>query len=281
MKIGQREFETGKTYICGILNLTPDSFSDGGKYQDPDAMLYHVEEMISEGCDLLDLGAESTRPGFRPVSAQEEAERLLPAIEMIRGRFDIPISVDTYKAQTARAALSAGADLINDIRGLHPDPAMLQVIVDAHVPCVLMHDGPAPTSQQAAQELCASADMAQEAGIAADQIILDPGIGFGKTQEENLMLLRDLPVLAGSAYPVLLGASRKSVIGYALGLPVTEREEATITTSVLAVQAGCLFVRVHQVRGNRRAVDMAMAIRDGKQNIRKADENGPDQNQRP
>ena len=260
MKIGTRTFKTEKTYICGILNLTPDSFSDGGKYNRPDTMLHHVEEMVRDGCDLLDIGAESTRPGYIPVTAEEETERLLPAIEAIRKRFDIPISVDTCKAQTARAAIAAGADLINDIRGLHPDPQMLQVIAAGGVPCILMHDGPAPTAQKMTQEMLTAAQTAQEVGIAWEKIILDPGIGFGKTQDENLMLLRDLKVMTAAGYPVLLGASRKSVIGYATGLDVNQREEATIVTSVLAAEAGCLFVRVHNVKANRRAIDMTMAV---------------------
>ena len=260
MKIGNRIFETGKTYICGILNLTPDSFSDGGKYTGRDAMLFHVEEMVADGCDLLDIGAESTRPGYLPVTAQEEAQRLLPAIEEIRKRFDIPISVDTYKAQTASASAAAGADLINDIRGLHPDPGMLRVIAAEGVPCILMHDGDASDARQMTDEMCAAAETAQRAGIPRENIILDPGIGFGKSQDQNLMLMRDLSVMTAAGYPVLLGASRKSVIHYALGLPVDEREEATIATSVLAVSAGCMFVRVHNVKANRRAVDMAMAI---------------------
>lgn len=260
LKIGNRIYEDGRTYLCGILNVTPDSFSDGGRFMKADAILHHVEEMVRAGCDLLDLGAESTRPGFTPVPSDEEIGRLLPVIEAVKAHFDVPISVDTYKWETAQAALSAGADLINDIRGLHPDPQMLDVIAAHDVPCILMHDGAAPSAAVVTQEMCAAAETAQAAGIAKENIILDPGIGFGKTQEENLMLLHHLDVMTAAGYPVLLGASRKSVIGYVLDLPVDEREEATITTSVFAAIAGCRFVRVHDVRKNRRAVDMAAAI---------------------
>ena len=261
MRIGNRIFERGRTYVCGILNVTPDSFSDGGKYNSRDAMLFHVQEMVRDGCDLLDIGAESTRPGFSPVSAAEEQDRLLPALSDIRERFDIPVSVDTYKAGTARAVIAAGADLINDIRGLAPDPEMLRVIADAGVPCVLMHDGPASSAAACAQEMISAALAAQDAGTERENIILDPGIGFGKTQEMNLMLLGGLSELTQSGYPVLLGASRKSVIDYVLHLPVDQREEGTLVTSVAAVFAGCLFVRVHDVKANRRAVDMALAIK--------------------
>jgi len=247
MRIGRREFETGKkTYVMGILNITPDSFSDGGSFQARDAALRHVEEMLEAGMDILDVGGESTRPGFAPVSAQEETERVLPVIKAVKERFDVPISLDTSKAYVAKAGIEAGADLINDIWGLRGDPDMARTIAEGGVACCLMHNRQKTDYEQA--------------GIAPEKIILDPGVGFGKTYEQNLEELANLRELHQFGFPVLLGTSRKSVIGLTLKLPVDQREEGTLVTTVLAVQSGISFVRVHDVEKNKRAIRMTEAI---------------------
>ena len=273
MKIGKREFDTkNHTYIMGILNVTPDSFSDGGCFNRLDDALYHVEKMVNEGMDILDIGGESTRPGYVLVPEAEEAERVLPVIEAVKRRFDVPISLDTYKAKVAGAGLLAGADLINDIWGLKYDEKMAKVIADAGVPCVLMHNRKEAVYQdfmkEVAEDLKETAAIAEKAGIEREKIILDPGIGFGKTYEQNLEMISSLKELSGLGYPMLLGASRKSVVGLTLDLPVAERLEGTIVTTVFGVLAGCAFVRVHDIKENVRAVKMAEAILNagGKQN---------------
>ena len=265
MKIGNREFDVkNKTYIMGILNVTPDSFSDGGKWNDMDHALKHTEAMIAEGADILDIGGESTRPGHTPVGAQEEIERILPVIEAVKGRFDIPISVDTYKGCVAEEALKHGADLINDIWGLKYDPEMAPVIARYQAPCCLMHNREKIDYRDFLPDCMADMrkiiETAKVAGIAEDKMILDPGVGFGKTLEQNLMVMKHLNDFNQFGYPVLLGTSRKSMIGLTLDLPVDQRVEGTITTSVWAVQAHYGFVRVHDVAANYRAVRMAEAI---------------------
>ena len=252
MKIGNREFDVkNKTYIMGILNVTPDSFSDGGKWNDMDHALKHTETMIAEGADILDIGGESTRPGHTPVGAQEEIERVLPVIEAVKSRFDIPISVDTYKGCVAEESLKHGADLINDIWGLKYDPEMAPVIAKYQAPCCLMHN-------KDNTEECVN--IAKRAGIADDKIILDPGVGFGKTYEMNLMTMDNLELFQKLGYPVLLGTSRKSMIGLALDLPVDQRVEGTLATSVIGVMKGCAFVRVHDIKENKRVIQMTEAI---------------------
>ncbi len=267
MRIRNSNFaEDGKTCICGILNVTPDSFSDGGKWNTLDAALFHAEEMVREGAGLIDVGGESTRPGCIPIEEGRETERVIPVIEAIRSRLDVPLSVDTFHAGTARAAIEAGADLVNDISGLKADPEMAGVIAAAKVPCCLMHSRREAVYASFAEDLLAdleeSLETARRAGIPMESVILDPGIGFGKTREQNLWLLNHLDLLKGFGLPLLLGASRKSVIGLTLNLPVGEREEGTLVTTVMAVLAGYRFVRVHNVKANVRAVRMAEAIRD-------------------
>lgn len=265
MKIGKQEFDINNhTYIMGILNVTPDSFSDGGCFNRLDDALYHVEEMVNEGMDILDIGGESTRPGYVLVSEDEEAERVLPVIEAVKQRFDVPVSLDTYKAKVAGEGLLAGADLINDIWGLKYDEKMAQVIADAGVPCVLMHNRKEAAyrdfMREVAKDLEETLEIAQKAGIEKEKIILDPGIGFGKTYEQNLQMLSSLKELSVLGCPMLLGASRKSVIGLTLDLPVSERLEGTLVTTIFGVLAGCAFVRVHDIKENVRAVKMAEAI---------------------
>lgn len=268
MQIGSREFQTeGHTYVMGILNVTPDSFSDGGKYQQMDAALFHVEEMIKEGMDIVDIGGESTRPGYTLLSSQEEIERVTPVIEKIKSRFDIPISLDTYKSEVAEAGIAAGANLINDIWGLKYDNRLADVIAKAKLPCCLMHNRKEAVYQNYMQDVLAdlqeTISIAQKAGIGENQIILDPGVGFGKSYENNLEIIDKLEMLHTLGYPLLLGTSRKSVIGLTLNLPATERVEGTLATTVMAVLKKAMFVRVHDVKENVRAIRMAEAIRYG------------------
>ncbi len=267
MRIGNREFDlNNKCYIMGILNVTPDSFSDGGKFRELDKALFQVEKMLAEGMDVLDIGGESTRPGHEKISDEEEMERVLPVLEKVRAGFDVPISLDTYKPAVAKAGILAGADLINDIRGLKYDTRMAEVIAEAGVCCCLMHNrqdavyGSFITDVM--NDLRESISLAKAAGIAEDKIILDPGIGFGKTREQNLEMIAKLDGLHTLGYPLLLGCSRKSVIGLTLDLPVEERLEGTLVTTVVGVLKGCGFVRVHDVKENLRAVKMAEAIRE-------------------
>ena len=265
MKIGNREFkEAGHTYIMGILNVTPDSFSDGGKFNQMDAALKHAEEMIRDGADILDIGGESTRPGYTKISDEEEISRVVPVIEAVKKEFDIPVSVDTYKSGVAEAAAKAGADLINDIWGLKYDERMAKVIAGSGLACCLMHNRDKAEYESFMEDmkndLRETVALAKAAGIAEDKIILDPGVGFGKSYENNLEAIAQLKQLKELGYPVLLGTSRKSVVGLTLDLPAAERVEGTLVTSVFGVQAGCMFVRVHDVKENARAIRMTEAI---------------------
>lgn len=265
MKIGGREFDTkAHTYVMGILNVTPDSFSDGGKWMERDAALKHVEKMLSEGMDILDIGGESTRPGYSEITAEEEIGRVVPVIEAVKAEFDVPVSLDTCRAVTAEAGIKAGADMINDVWGLKKDEQMAAVIAGSGLPCVLMHNREEAASRSVMsavdEELSETFRIAEKAGIDGRKIILDPGIGFGKNYEENLVILNHLQELNMFGYPVLLGASRKSVIGEALDLPVEDRLEGTLVTTVFAVTKGCSFIRVHDIKENVRAIRMAEAI---------------------
>lgn len=284
MKIGNRVFSFGKkTYLMGILNVTPDSFSDGGNFCKKDAALYHAEEMIQAGADILDIGGESTHPGYEMISAKEEIDRILPVISAIKERFDIPVSVDTYKAEVALAAAEAGADLLNDIWGFRfetcgevngayvmPDidhtggiSRMALAAAKTGLPVCLMHNRREPYQDFAddiMKDLEESLAIAERAGVSREKIILDPGVGFGKSYENNLWCIKHLEEFSRFGLPVLLGTSRKSVIGLTLDLPVTEREEGTLATTVMAVMKGCAFVRVHNVEANRRVIAMTEKI---------------------
>ena len=265
MRIGSREFDTEhQTYIMGILNVTPDSFSDGGKYSRIDAALTHAEEMIRDGADIIDVGGESTRPGHQQITDEEEIERVAPVIETLKARFNTPISVDTYKSAVAREALKAGADLVNDIWGLKYDPQMAGLIAESGAACCLMHNRDNTDYGQFIPEFLddmrACVRLADAAGISRDKIILDPGVGFGKTYEMNLEIISRLEMMHELGLPLLLGTSRKSVIGLTLDLPPAEREEGTLVTTVYGVQKGCAFVRVHDVEKNKRAVKMTRAL---------------------
>lgn len=269
MRIGNRDFQTsGHTYVMGILNVTPDSFSDGGRWNHMDDALFHAQRMIEEGADILDIGGESTRPGYTRISDEEEISRVAPVIEALKKRFDIPLSVDTYKSGVASAAIAAGADLINDIWGLKYDARMAEVIAKSGLACCLMHNRDNAEyrnfMEDMKQDLRETIALAKAAGIADDKIILDPGVGFAKSYENNLEVISRLKEFNELKYPVLLGTSRKSVIGLTLDLPAAERVEGTIVTTVMAVEAGCMFVRVHDVKENHRAIQMAEAILDRK-----------------
>ena len=265
IKIGKMEFELkNRTYCMGILNVTPDSFSDGGKWNNRDQALYHVEEMLAEGMDILDIGGESTRPGYAMLSDEEETARVVPVIEAVKERFEVPISLDTCKAAVAREGILAGADMINDIWGLKNDPKMAEVIAESGLPCCLMHNRKVPGYGDYLREVISDLEetlhLAGKAGIGADKIILDPGVGFGKTYENNLEIISRLEALRALDYPILLGASRKSVIGLTLDLPVGSRVEGTLVTTVFGVIKGVSFVRVHDVKENVRAIKMAEAL---------------------
>ncbi len=291
LKIGNTDFDPAgrRVYIMGILNVTPDSFSDGGKFQQIDAALRHVEEMVRDGADIVDIGGESTRPGYVHITEAEEIERVARVVRAVKERFDVPVSVDTYKWRVMDALLAEGADLANDIWGLRygkfsgEEDHMAEVVAKHGVPVVIMHNDALARSREERTEeqyrislmeeaeeedvilrvkngLLDSIRIAKASGIAEDKIILDPGVGFAKTQEENLKVIQGLSKITKLNYPVLLAASRKSVIGNVLNLPPEEREEGTIVTSVMAAMAGCRFVRVHDVAANRRALDMTEAI---------------------
>ncbi len=275
MLIGKKEFDVkNKTYVMGILNVTPDSFSDGGKFNTMDQALKHTEQMIQEGADIIDVGGESTRPGYTLISDEEEINRVVPVIEKIKENFDTVISIDTYKSRVARESAKAGADLINDIWGCKYDKKTAEVIAEYGLACCLMHNRNLEQNpyqnlmKDVLKDLQESIDIALAAGVKPEQIITDPGIGFGKTLEDNLYVMNHVEELLDLGYPVLLGTSRKSMIGLTLNLPADQRAEGTLATTVMGVMKGCAFVRVHDVLANKRVVDMTEAIlKSGKKEI--------------
>ena len=265
MKIGNRQFDVERDcHIMGILNVTPDSFSDGGKWNDLQRAQQHVEDMIREGAAIIDVGGETTRPGHVQISTEEEIGRVVPVIEMIKKNFDIPVSIDSYKSPVVEAALQAGADMVNDIWGLKYDRRVADLIARYDVPCCLMHNREKAEYTDFMDEMCSdlmeSVEIARAAGVRDDQIILDPGVGFGKVYEQNLIAIHQLERLKALGFPVLLATSRKSVIGLSLDLPADQRVEGTLVTTVLGVQKGAAFVRVHDVKENLRAIRMTQAI---------------------
>ena len=265
MKIGNKIFEPSeKTYVMGILNVTPDSFSDGGSYTSIDKAMEQTEKMIQQGADIIDVGGESTRPGHVQIGDEEEIKRVVPVIREIKKKFDIPVSIDTYKSAVAKAALEAGADLLNDIWGFRYDEKMAELAAEYDVPVCLMHNRDNldydDFMEDVKKDLQISLDIAEKYGVKKENIMLDPGVGFGKTYEQNLMVMNHLEEIVDMGYPVLLGTSRKSVIGLTLDLPVDEREEGTLATSVLGAIKGCQFVRVHDGEKNVRALKMTDAI---------------------
>lgn len=263
--IGDREFQTkNHTYVMGILNMTPDSFSDGGVHNCVDDVYFYVEQMIHDGMDVLDIGGESTRPGYQQISCEEEIERVLPAIEGIKKRFSVPVSLDTYKSKVAIAGLQAGVDMINDIWGLKSDKDMARVIADANVSVCLMHNRSNTDYRDflsdVETELAESVYLASKAGIQENRIVLDPGVGFGKTYEQNLKITQNLDRLRLLGYPVLLGASKKSMIGLTLHNEISERLSGTLATTAVAVMKGASFVRVHDIKENVDVIRMTEAI---------------------
>ncbi|MDK2881568.1 MAG: dihydropteroate synthase [Clostridia bacterium] len=257
-----------RTLVMGILNVTPDSFSDGGRFFDPSAAVEHAHRMVEEGADIIDVGGESTRPATwtqEPLPAEEEIRRLRPVLERLVKELKVPISVDTYKAETARAALEAGVHIINDIWGFQRDPGMAKVAGEYDVPVVLMHNKKDTAYRDMMGEIIAflrkSIRIAEEGGVSPENIIIDPGIGFGKTTEQNLIVLRRLAELRSLGKPVLLGTSRKSVIGNTLNLPVDQRLEGSIATVVWGIAQGAAdIIRVHDVKESVRAARMTDAI---------------------
>ena len=265
MRIGNKEFDTkNKTYIMGILNVTPDSFSDGGKYNHLDAALFHTEEMLRDGADIIDIGGESTRPGHTVITDEEEIARVTPVIQAVKSRFDIPVSIDTYKGKVTEAALEAGADLVNDIWGFKHDRKVAELTAKYGAACCLMHNRHEAVYENFLEDMVRDMEecvrIAREAGVADDRIILDPGVGFGKTYEMNLEAIHHVDVLHRLGFPILLGTSRKSVIGLTLDLPADQRVEGTLVTTVMGVMKGCAFVRVHDIKENKRAIQMTEAI---------------------
>ena len=257
MRIGNREFDTkNETYIMGILNVTPDSFSDGGKFNHMDAALAHAEQMIRDGADIIDIGGESTRPGHTVISDEEEIARVTPVIEAVKSHFDVPVSIDTYKGNVAEAALQAGADLVNDIWGFKFDYKTAEVTARYHAACCLMHNRNEAIYQNFLEDMVA--DMKECVAIAHKAG--DPGVGFGKTYEQNLEAINHVDVLQELGLPILLGTSRKSVIGNTLDLPVDQRVEGTLATTVIGMLRGCSFVRVHDIKENHRIIQMTKAI---------------------
>ncbi len=304
MKIGNREFDLRggasseyKCYIMGILNVTPDSFFDGGKWNNLDSARAHVAQMIEEGADIIDVGGESTRPGHEQISIKKEIDRVVPFIEMIKKEFDIPVSIDSYKADVIEEALKAGADLVNDVWGFRYEKfygdgltkdsfskddlsneisgsvneggsgivtKIAQLTASYDVPCCLMHNRPDTDYtnyiEDVIKDLQDSVDIALRAGVSKDKIILDPGIGFAKNLEQNLILTNRLEELIGLGYPVLLATSNKSMIGLSLDLPSDQRVEGTMVTTVMGVMKGASMVRVHNIKENKRAIEMTRAI---------------------
>lgn len=268
MKIGNRLFDVEHDcYIMGILNVTPDSFSDGGKWNNLEAAKQHTAQMIEEGAAIIDIGGESTRPGHTQISDQEEIDRVVPVIEMVKRNFDIPVSIDSYKSPVVEAALKAGADLVNDIWGLKYDQKVADLIAQYQVPCCLMHNREKAEYENFLDDMCQdmrdSLAIAKRAGIADDQIILDPGVGFGKNDAHNLAAVWHLERLVELGYPVLLATSRKGFIGRALDLPTDQRVEGTMVTTVIGVEKKASFIRVHDVKENLRAIRMTQAIMRG------------------
>lgn len=275
MLIGNKNFDLkNSAYVCGILNVTPDSFSDGGQFDNLDAALFHTEEMINDGASIIDIGGESARPGYTMISDDEEIARVVPVIRSIKERFDIPVSLDTYKAGVASAGIEAGADLINDIWGLmyNTDTAsdgsiispMAALLAKTGLPCCLMHNRKSAEYSDFLSDYLDDnrkiIDCALKHGISKDKIILDPGVGFAKSLEQNLMAINTVDKLCELGYPVLLGTSRKSVVGLTLDLPKNERVEGTVATSVIGLMRGASIFRVHDVKENFRALKMAAAV---------------------
>jgi len=268
-RIGPATFRWGeRTFVMGILNVTPDSFSGDGLLADGDPVeraVARARAMVAEGADLLDIGGESTRPGHATIDAAEESERVTPVIAAVRRALpDVPISIDTTKPEVAESAVAAGADLVNDVWGVRPDASMARVAAAHRVPLILMHNRAEAVYEHVVEEvvadLAAALARATDAGVALDGLIVDPGFGFGKTPDHNVVILRELAALQILGRPILLGTSRKSTIGRILDLPVEERLEGTLATTALGIAGGADIIRVHDVRANVRAARVSDAV---------------------
>lgn len=273
LRCGSHVLSLDKTLLMGVLNVTPDSFSDGGLWFDRDAAVAHALEMVEQGADIIDIGGESTRPGADAVSETEELRRVLPVVEAVAGQTAVPISIDTRKASVARAAVGAGASIVNDTGGEDADPEMGSVAADTGAAIVFMHSRGTPATMRSLTDyedvvgdvavfLGDAAERLMGLGIPRDSIVLDPGFGFAKTPVQNLELLDRLNEIVDLGYPVLAGTSRKSFIGAVLDLPETDRVEGTAATVTWAIARGAHIVRVHDVAQMARVVAMAQAIKD-------------------
>ncbi|MEA4815479.1 MAG: dihydropteroate synthase [Lachnospiraceae bacterium] len=268
MIIGKSDFDfKSRTYIMGILNVTPDSFSDGNRFNSLDTAMHHTEKMLSEGADIIDVGGESTKPGHVLISEEEEINRVIPIIKAIKSNFPgIPISVDTYKPAILLAAIDSGADMANDIWGLKYDRRYAEILAESGIPCCIMHNRNNTDYRNILEDIVSdineSLNIAFSCSIKKEKIILDPGIGFGKTYEQNLFVMNNLDkIIKEFPYPFLLGISRKSMIGYATDEPNPEKRlEGTIAANVLGISKGCGIIRVHDVKSNRLAAVMADKI---------------------
>ncbi|MFH1892931.1 MAG: dihydropteroate synthase [Candidatus Zixiibacteriota bacterium] len=272
IKIGSAVFDFTRTYVIGILNVTPDSFSDGGRFLDLDQAVQHALKMASEGADIIDIGGESTRPGAEPLSLDAELARVLPVIKEIRRQSDIPISIDTYKSAVAGASIEAGANLINDISGLRFDSAMASTAAHLCVPVIAMHIKGEPRSMQSNPTyddliaeiktyLSESISIAENAGIKRENVIIDPGIGFGKTLAHNFSILRHLGEFAELGQPMMVGASRKRFLGSLSGTDPYDRLEESLAAAIIAAANGAHFIRVHDVPQTVRALKVWDAVK--------------------
>ncbi len=267
MIIGNRTFDRDHTYIFGILNVTPDSFYENSRCGSVDDALKRAEKLLNEGADVLDIGGESTRPGYQEVSDEEEMGRVIPVIEAIRSRFDMPISIDTYKSTVAKAAIDAGADLVNDIFGLEYDHKIADVIAETNASYCMMYQRERPYKDIMVEMMADMEETLEELamkGVSNDRICIDPGIGFHKTYEENLAIVNNIGMLNQLGFPVLLGTSRKSFIGKTLNIGPEERLPGTLVTTVFAVLNGVNFVRVHDVKENLMAIKLAEELKNAK-----------------
>ena len=270
MQIGKYNFDLDNDpIIMGILNVTPDSFSDGGKWNNMDAALKHTEEMIKDGARIIDVGGESTRPGYTLISDEEEIERVVPVINAIKERFDVCVSLDTYKTNVAKAGVEAGIDMVNDVWGFKWDKQdMADLVAQSGVAACVMHNKDNTNYESYVEdvlkEMKESIDIAHKAGVKDSQIVLDPGVGFGKDYAQNLSIIKHVGRLKELGYPVLLGTSRKSVIGLTLDVDKNDRMAGTVATTVMGYERGCSIFRVHDVKENYQALMMAKAIRNEK-----------------
>jgi len=273
IKIGKKLFDLSqRTFVIGILNITPDSFYDGGKFSNLDEAVKRGIKMACEGADIIDIGGESTRPGSEPIGLEEELSRVIPVIERLSKEIEVPLSIDTYKSFVAKKALDSGASMINDISALRFDPEMKKIAAEYKVPIVLMHIKGTPKNMQddpyyddvmkeISSYLKESITIAKDAGIEEDKIIIDPGIGFGKRLEDNLNILKNLSILKTLEKPILVGPSRKSFIGKVLDLPPEERLEGSLGALAVAIFNGANLVRVHDVKESLRVAKLVDAIR--------------------